>query len=564
MAAEKIYAYLSAPSCIEATARHNPPIRPTLDDLLEQVTKDQLRAVFADRIDAFSTLVLADYMQGPHSDLHLYLYKNFKDKIHTGARECIIAPRSGSKSTLMTLALPLWAICHNIYHFVVIASDTADQAEDFLTWIKDELENNSVIEELYPDAFGVGNVWRNDRIVTKNKILLRAVGSGGKMRGRRWGRYRVECVLLDDVENRQMIASATLRNGLITWFDQDVCKTGARAQDLDIFVAGTILHKDSLLNSLYEDDKYSSWNTVKYQSVISWAEDQEHWAIWRTIITNRYNKLRQFDAMNYFLLHKEMMLEGTEILWRDWDTYYQLMVEMVTDGELAFYRERQNVPVSPNEQIFNINKLFYYTEEEFSALDPSSLLHVLYLDSSLGKATTKNDFSSLIYLVKHIPTGYIFIRSISKKKHSVTKQIEEIISLLKRGEIHRVGVEANAFQILIGDELKKEIINNRLQVKVISIQHNVDKHARIESLEPYTSNGTIRFRTHGLEDLISEMQWYPFGHDDGLDSLEGGYCMLNTNSFKPTYAIAQRTAIPDLYVDTYSKRFKSYAHFRHD
>lgn len=561
---KKIYAYLKPPACVEAPARSTSPNRPTLETLLSQVTKAQLREVFANRIDAFASLVLSDYIQGPHSDLHLYLYKNFRDKVHTGARECIIAPRAGSKSTLMTLALPLWAICHNIYHFIVIASDTADQAEDFLTWIKDELESNLVLSELYPEIFGAGKVWRNDRIVTKNRILIRAVGSGGKMRGRRWGRYRVECVLLDDVENRQMIASATLRNSLITWFDQDVCKTGSRAQDLDIFVAGTILHKDSLLNSLYEDDTYSSWNAVKYQSVVSWAEDKEHWAIWRTILTDRYNKLRQYDAMNYFLRHKEVMLEGTEVLWKGWDTYYQLMVEMVTDGELAFYRERQNLPVSPNEQIFSINKLFYYTEEEFSALNNKDLMHVLYLDSALGKSTSKHDYSSLVYLVKHIPTGYIFIRAVSRKKQSVTKQIENIIAWLKKGEIHRVGVEANAFQILIGDELKKEIIKNKLQAKVISVQHNVDKAARIESLEPYILNGTIRFRPQGLEDLISEMQWYPFGHDDGLDSLEGGYSMLNARSFQPTYAYAQKTSIADTYVDTYSKRFNRGRSFRYD
>lgn len=719
---QKLYAYPEKDESVEAFYRKNPPQRPTLPEILQNISEDQLRKVFFDRIDSFASLVLADYIVGPHSKMHEYLYTNFKNKVHTGAREVIIAPRASSKcleentliqlqsgelkkikdieigdmvcsmnshykmeasnseyvvskvhsgkklvrdyifrsgrriamtdehrlfdihgelcgrdiqigtrlavprkipsrnldsdnqklidlatsdiywdeivkisdyyeadtydietsknhnfiannvishnSTIMTLALPLWAICFSQYHFIVIASDTADQAEDFLAWIKDELETNEVIEYLFPEVFGSGTIWRKDRLVTKNGILVRAMGSGGKIRGRRWKKYRVELVLLDDAENKQMMDSDTLRKGLITWFDQDVCKAGSRAQDLDIFVAGTILHKESLLNQLYESDKYVNWNAIKYQAVEKWSEEKSLWNEWKRILSNRYEDRRMWEAYRYFILHKSRMIAGTHVLWEGWDTYYQLMLEMQMDGELAFYRERQNLPMSPTEKVFDIDRFSYYTDEEFDKLDKRDMIFVAYLDSALGHKQHKRDFSAFTYLAKHVPTGYIFVRAATRKKQVVTKQIDEILTYLEQGDITRIGIESNGFQVLVGDNLKTEMISRGLKAKIISIQHNMDKNARIESLEPYIHNGTIKFRRRQDAELISTLEWYPYGHDDSADSLEGAFSMLNHKVFVPTFARAnKKLVIPSKLVDTYAGRYatrKSARQFRYD
>jgi len=560
--ANRVFAYPPAPPEVEAPYRKNPPPRVTLDDLLDSgLTKNDVVDIFEKRIDAFATLVLADYIKGPHSKLHMYMYNLFKEHTHTGARDLVIAPRGSAKSSCATLAFPLWCICYRKHRFIVIASDTQDQAEDFLSWIKDELESNDVIQRLFPHVAGKGSVWRNDRIITRNDILIRALGSGGKIRGRRYKNFRPSLIINDDVENKQMIDSDTMRRNLITWFDQDVCKSGARAQDVDIFVVGTILHKESLLNQLYESKKYSSWHSRRFQAVESWCSDPDgikYWAEWKKILTNRYDPLREYEALRFFLLRKKEMLEGTSILWPEWDTYYSLMYEMVTDGEIAFYKEKQNIPQSPEERIFS--GLSFYEESEFLNLKGTSS-YALYLDSSIGgnkSVTRKHDFSAIAVVAKHNNSGYTFVRRCLVERVPVSKQVESIVQIVQemnsRSIYPRIGVESNAFQSILGDELKKKLNEAGARYeKIIKIHHAVDKNTRIESLEPVIKNGTLKFRANEDQELINELEWYPQSHDDAVDALEGAFTMLNQKVFKPTFASTiQNKPITYFYSGSYS------------
>ena len=557
---KKLLAYPPPDEQVEALTRLNPPVRPTLDQLLKTgLSENDVIEIFYERIDSFATVILSDYIKGPHSEMHLYLYKLFKEKINTGAREIIIAPRGSAKSSLMTLALPLWSVCYEKHRFIVIVSDTQDQAEDFLSWIKEELESSDVIKQLYPYAFGKGEVWRNDRIITKNDILIRSLGSGGKIRGRRYKNHRPDLILGDDLENKQMIDSDTLRRGLVTWFDQDVCKAGARSQDVDIFIAGTILHKESLLNQLYETHKYASWNSVRFQAIQNWCEDAEglkQWEEWKRILINRYNPLREEEAIRFFMLHEDTMLKGTKILWDNWDTYYSLMHELVVDGEVAFFKEKQNIPQSPEEQIFR--NLMFYTEEEFKELK-GLFSYVLYLDSSLGKQTKKSDYSAITVLAKHLNTGIYFVRQCKVNRVPVSKQVDDItliVAFLNAKDIYpRIGVESNAFQTILGDEIKKKLNAEGIRYeKLVKVQHMVEKASRIESLEPPVKNGTIRFRNNEDQELVSQLLWYPQGKDDAVDSLEGAFSMLSQKVFQPSFAIAK--PVEYLHVDTYKSRYK--------
>lgn len=363
----------------------------------------------------------------------------------------------------------------------------------------------------------------------------------------------------DDLENKQMIDSDTLRRGLVTWFDQDVCKAGARSQDVDIFVAGTILHRESLLNQLYESPRYSNWHTVRFQAIQSWCSNSEglkQWEEWKRILINRYDPLREEEAKRYFLRNKDTMLEGTSILWKNWDTYYSLMYELVVDGEVAFFKEKQNIPQSPEEQIFR--SLVYYTEEEFKALT-GTFSYSLYLDSSLGKQTKKHDYSAITILAKHNATGISFVRACKVNRVPVSKQVDDIVMMvlmLNNLSVYpRIGIESNAFQTILGDEVKKKLqsVGARYE-KLIKIHHAVEKASRIESLEPAIKTGTLRFRDREDQELVNQLLWYPQGKDDAVDSLEGAYSMLNQKVFVPSYAFSKSSDYS--VTDTYAKRFK--------
>jgi hypothetical protein len=153
-----------------------------------------------------------------------------------GCRRGIAAPRGHAKSTSFTFKDTLHAIVYEYKHYPIILSDSSDQAEGFLTDIKTELEENSLIVE----DFGLlkGKVWKAGVILTSTDIKLEAIGSGKKIRGRRHRNWRPDLIVLDDIENDENVNTLDQRKKLESWFYKAVSKAGDTYTD--IVYIGTI------------------------------------------------------------------------------------------------------------------------------------------------------------------------------------------------------------------------------------------------------------------------------------------------------------------------------------
>jgi hypothetical protein len=79
-----------------------------------------------------------------HKEMFLRFQEQILDSELTGkgGKEALAAPRGNAKSTLTSLIVPLWCIVGSRKKFIVIISDTSEQAEEFLEQIKAELEAN--------------------------------------------------------------------------------------------------------------------------------------------------------------------------------------------------------------------------------------------------------------------------------------------------------------------------------------------------------------------------------------------------------------------------------------
>ncbi|CAH8721972.1 hypothetical protein WDD9_006556 [Paenibacillus melissococcoides] len=62
---------------------------------------------------------------------------------------------------------------------------------------------------------------------------------------------------------------------------------------------------------------------------------------------------RQEDARAFYEDNKADMLEGTEVLWEEKLSYYDLMVIKISEGEASFNSEIQNDPIDPDSCTFN-------------------------------------------------------------------------------------------------------------------------------------------------------------------------------------------------------------------
>lgn len=435
-----------------------------------------------------------------------------------GTRRAVAAPRGHAKSTNLTFKGTMHSTLYGYKHYPIIISDSSEQAEGFLDNIRVEFEENTAILE----DFGVlaGSVWRSNVLLTKTNIKIEAIGSGKKIRGRKHRNWRPDLIILDDVENDENVRTPEQRKKLKDWFDKAVSKCGD--DYTDIIYIGTLLHYDSLLAKTLTNPAYRS---IKYKAVIQFSQADDLWQQWETIFTDLSNDDRESEALAFFQAHKTAMLEGTQVLWEEKLSYYDLMVMRVSEGEASFNSEEQNEPINPDDCLFMEEWFDYYNEAEVNFGDPAFDFFG-FIDPSLGK-TKRSDFSAIVTLAKHKGSGYMYVVDADIERRHPDRIIADVLAKerwLRASFGHgyrKLGAETNQFQWFLKEELAKASAKAGLYLPIEEVQQTSDKVMRVQTLQPDVKNKYIKFnRRH--KRLLEQLTQFPMGaHDDGPDALEG-------------------------------------------
>lgn len=442
-----------------------------------------------------------------------------KDALATlpGCRRAVAAPRGHAKSTNFTFKDSIHAILYAYKHYIMILSDSSDQAEGFLSDIGEELECNPEIIEDFGKLQGA--VWRSSVLLTATGIKIEAIGSGKKIRGRRHRNWRPDLIILDDVENDENVNTPEQRLKLYNWFVKAVSKAGDTYTD--IVVIGTMLHYDSLLAKILANPQYKS---VKYQGVISFATNQPLWDAWEILYCDLSNEDRETDARAFYENNEAEMLEGVKVLWPDKWTYYELMIMKVSEGDASFGSEIQNEPIDPKSRIFQEEWFDFYEDGQVDFKDPK-FVFIGSNDPSLGK-TIKSDTSSIFALAKDTKTGYMYVVEASVERRKPDVIIDDVFEMSGRLQrdfnkrFLKFGVESVQFQAYFADVMAMKSAERGEYLPIEEIKSTGNKRVRIESLQPFVKNKYIKFnRKH--KTLLEQMLNYPMAkNDDGPDGLE--------------------------------------------
>lgn len=435
-----------------------------------------------------------------------------------GSHQVVAAPRGHAKSTNFTFKDSLHAILYRYKHYIMILSDSSEQAEGFLDDIKTELEDNGNIIMDFGTLKG-DKAWRGSVILTKTDVKVEAIGSGKKVRGRRHRNWRPDLIVLDDIENDENVNTPDQRKKLSSWFYKAVSKAGDTYTD--IMYIGTILHYDSLLSSVLRNPSYKS---RKYRAVISEAVDTKLWEEWERIYTNLFDENHEENAKTFYEAHKTEMLLGTEVLWEEKLSYYKLMEIRVSEGEASFNSEFQNDPVDPENATFNPEWFDYYEPELLDFSSPE-FVFIAANDPSLGK-NKKSDTSSIINLALSTKTGYMYVTDASVEKRKPDVIIDDVFEMNRRLKrdyrkgFYKFGVETVQFQYFFKDVMAARSAEEGEYLPIEEIQSSVNKVLRIESLQPVVKNKYLKFnREH--KTLLKQMQEFPMGrNDDAPDGLQ--------------------------------------------
>ena len=182
-------------------------------------------------LEYFGRAYLAHYFVRPSPAFHGELDKIWREGVMKGldpgesAKEisradgchrAIEAPRGHAKSTTFTFKDSIHASVYAYKHYILILSDSSEQAEGFLADIKTELEENTGLKEDFGEL--EGKVWKSSVILLSSGVKIEAIGSGKKIRGRRHKQWRPDLIVCDDLENDENVNTPEQRKKLRDWF----------------------------------------------------------------------------------------------------------------------------------------------------------------------------------------------------------------------------------------------------------------------------------------------------------------------------------------------------------
>lgn len=162
----------------------------------------------------------------------------------------IVAFRGSAKSTIMTLSYPIWAMVGNLNKkFIILISQTQQQARLILSNIKKELETNATLMSDFGPFGQDDDEWRaNSLVLSKYDTRITAISSGESIRGLRHLQNRPDLIICDDVEDLNSVKTREGRNKSYDWLTGDVIPAGST--DTKYVVIGNLLHEDSLMMRL--------------------------------------------------------------------------------------------------------------------------------------------------------------------------------------------------------------------------------------------------------------------------------------------------------------------------
>lgn len=202
--------------------------------------------------------------------------------------------------------------------------------------VKKELTENTRLMTDFPEVFETYGKpkpprWTQYEIETRNQIKVLALGSGQRIRGRKYGNYRPTLVIADDIENTDNTFTTESREKIKEWFNKSILKVGA--EETNFLFIGTLYHPHCLLGEYLNPEANPVWIKKIYKAIMLGPKHSELWERW----SNTYNNKEAFEglkgpeaAQKFYETNREKMDEGIELLWSEkWD-YYKLMVTPIS------------------------------------------------------------------------------------------------------------------------------------------------------------------------------------------------------------------------------------------
>lgn len=396
----------------------------------------------------------------------------------------VAAPREHAKSTLFTFGLPLHALLFQKKKFILIVSDTEDQARGFTLPMKMELLQNPRIIHDFGEM--KGSPFKDADFVAKNGVRVKARGRGQRVRGLKSRQHRPDMAVVDDFENDRNVRNPRLVKEGLDWLLTAVL--GSLAEPFQMFMVGNIFASRSILSRLMsmKDDT----GAALYTSRVYRALDDRGEPLWPAA-WSRERLMKRRRLMGAVRFNREMMNRVVD-----------------EDG-----------PVRPG-------WFRYYHPRDIEGED---LAVASFLDPSAGSGK-RGDFKALVTVGLDAAASVFYVLHAWIKRATIGEMLRACHA------VHReyggaFGAEVNMLEDFLLRAFEDYARQHNSWLPLTRVRHSTQKRARIlGEIAPLLEFGRLRFQKgHSDQDvLIEQILYLDDGtvHDDGPDALAGALAML--------------------------------------
>lgn len=416
--------------------------------------------------DWFFSLYLADYVSYPTAPFQQEIF-NLTERTDIN-HIVIVAFRGSGKSTMVTLSYPIWAILGaQQKKFVLILSQTQNQARMHLANIKREFENNALLRADFGPLEEQSDEWGSSSLVlSQYGARISAASTDQSIRGIRHGKHRPDLIICDDVEDLLSVKTYEGRNKNHNWLTGEVIPAGDN--NTKLVMVGNLLHEDSLLmrvKARFEsgdmDGVFKAYPLVSDDGQILW--------------TGKYPDIAAVEAARRKL--------GNDRAW-----LREFMLKIIPDED----------------QIILPQWIRYYDELPDKEVS-SPRYKAIGIDLAISQRTTADCtamLSAQIHGLGEKMKVYILPNPVNAHlSHLKTlEKVHELVDKMGSKSSVKIFVEEVGYQGSVIEQLTKE--NYKAEgVKV----RGQDKRARLLSVSHLVESGKVVFPRYGSHQLLQQL-----------------------------------------------------------
>ncbi len=423
------------------------------------LSQDLERTLSTKALCTLDPAYLAEKVLGYQVESH---HRQILDHIIRNKKTLDLAPRGFGKSTIGSIAFSLWKIIQNRNIRILIVSNTETQAQAFIREIRAHLEGNPKLSELFggfkSDKWTETELFVSGRTSVNKEGTITALGASGAVITKHF-----DVIIADDIVDFENARTELQRKKLSEWYRTALLPTLEPHGELHIL--GTRYHPNDLYQEVMNGGQYN----VQIQRAI---------------------------------------LPGNVSLWASKFSVDSLLRKKEELGSIIFDLQFQNdITLAKQGRIFRYEWFGFYEHQ------PDGLKIYQGADLAISEKETADYF--VLITIGIDANGNIYVLDLYRDRLSFKAQ-QEIISIkAQQWQPMAIGIEANAYQRALSQELIRTS-----SLPIHELQTIKDKVTRAQRRSALFENKKV-FLRKDMTAFIDELCLFPdAAHDDTFDAFD--------------------------------------------